>query len=158
MNKMQKQVEEFHRTFDLGVGTRPGIPDVQAKARRFALISEELDELHDAMWNNNIVETADALGDLLYVVLGSAVEFGIDMEPVFEEIHRSNMTKVGGHKNEYGKFVKPDTYEPANLGPIIEQQTYDARVREYLSVRDQDIEEVARQLMEKFEFQHRHGE
>jgi predicted HAD superfamily Cof-like phosphohydrolase len=59
------------------------------------------------------------LGDLLYVVYGAGVTCGIDLEQVFEEIHRSNMSKVGGYKNAIGKFVKPSTYSPADLRPIL---------------------------------------
>lgn len=71
---------------------------------------------------HNVVEIADALADLIYVVLYAANCYGINLEPVFEEIQRSNMTKVGGHKNEYGKLIKPPTYSPANLYLIIKSQ------------------------------------
>lgn len=62
---------------------------------------------------------ADALGDLLYVVFGAAVTFGIDMGPIFDEIHRSNMTKIGGPVRPDGKRLKPATYEPPNLKPLL---------------------------------------
>jgi predicted HAD superfamily Cof-like phosphohydrolase len=55
-------------------------------------------------------------------VYGAAVSYGIDMEPVFNEVHRSNMSKVGGHKREDGKWVKPATYSKACLEPIIQLQ------------------------------------
>jgi predicted HAD superfamily Cof-like phosphohydrolase len=57
------------------------------------------------------------------VVYGTAVSLGIDMEPVFKEVHRSNMSKVGGYKREDGKWVKPPTYSPASLDIILEAQT-----------------------------------
>ena len=53
------------------------------------------------------------MADLLYVVYGTAVSYGIDMDPVFREVHRSNMSKVGGYKRDDGKWVKPATYSPA---------------------------------------------
>jgi predicted HAD superfamily Cof-like phosphohydrolase len=65
---------------------------------------------------------AKELADLLYVVYGTAVSLGIDMEPVFKEVHRSNMSKVGGYKREDGKWVKPPTYSPADILPIIKNQ------------------------------------
>lgn len=121
MNKLQQQVREFHETFDLEYSDEPKAIDLIAAQRRVALIREELDELCDAFTSFSIPDIADALGDLLYVVYGTAVECGIDMDPITDEIHRSNMTKVGGHKNHYGKWIKPDTYEPPNLEPLIEK-------------------------------------
>src|ERR1017187_10166279 len=97
MNKMQEQVQEFHKVFGLTINNKPDYGRVTLidKNLRYDLIKEELEELSDAMYTpNGIVEVADAIGDLLYVVLGTAVTFGIDMDPIFDEIHRSNMTKV----------------------------------------------------------------
>jgi predicted HAD superfamily Cof-like phosphohydrolase len=122
MKKEQQMVEEFHRTFDLNVSVGPSLEGPAVATRRKKLVDEELDEYIQAAGSGDIVGIADAIGDLLYVVLGMAVEHGIDIEPVFNEIHRSNMTKVGGHKNEYGKFVKPASYEPAQLERIVERQ------------------------------------
>ena len=118
MNKMQKQVREFHIEMDLWYKELPWMLDIEAKKRRVALIAEELAELKSALLVNDMIETVDAIADLLYVVIGTAVELGVDIEPFFDEIHRSNMTKSGGHKREDGKLVKPDTYEPANLRKV----------------------------------------
>lgn len=85
-------------------------------------MKEELEELEKALVQGNLIEIADGIADLLYVVYGTAVECGLDMEPIYKEVHRSNMSKVGGHKNEFGKWIKPDTYSPADLKPIIERQ------------------------------------
>ncbi|MEC4688424.1 MAG: hypothetical protein VST64_08985, partial [Nitrospirota bacterium] len=65
---------------------------------------------------------AKELADLLYVVYGAAVSCGIDMEPVFQEVHRSNMSKLGGYKRADGKWVKPPTYSPASIQPILQAQ------------------------------------
>ncbi len=72
----------------------------------------------------NIVELADGLADLHYVAYcGTALAFGLDMEPIFQEVHRSNMSKfIDGHKREDGKWIKGPSYSPANLLPIIESQ------------------------------------
>ena len=115
MNKMQKQVEEFHRMFGLEYSGEPYMLGTLAKKRRINLIAEELNELKSALLMNDFVETIDALCDIMYVVLGTAVELGIDLEPFFESVHPSNMTKAGGHFNEYGKYIKPDTYEPPEI-------------------------------------------
>jgi len=112
MNKEQKCVEEFHKTFNLPIRIIPDIPPLSRCSLRLNLIEEELEELREAIIQNNLISAADALGDLLYVVYGAGLEFGLDLEPVFAEIHRSNMTKVGGTLREDGKLLKPATYEP----------------------------------------------
>jgi predicted HAD superfamily Cof-like phosphohydrolase len=113
-------VKEFHETFGLVVRERPGIPDSQTVQLRVRLIKEELEELQEAFDNHDIVEVADALGDLMYVVLGTAVSCGLPTDQIFDEIHRSNMSKVGGHRDEGGKWIKPPTYSPPYLEPILE--------------------------------------
>lgn len=118
MNKMQKQVRDFHIEMDLWYKDSPWMLNVEAKKRRVTLIAEELSELKSALLVNDMIETVDAIADLLYVVIGTAVELGVDIEPFFDAVHRSNMTKSDGHKREDGKLVKPDTYEPANLRKV----------------------------------------
>lgn len=115
-------VEDFHREFGLSIEKAPCIPNEKDSTLRVELIAEELLELEEALEEKNVVKVADAIGDLIYAVLGCAVSCGIDIEPVFMEIHRSNMTKKGGYKAENGKWVKPATYEPAKLLPILIQQ------------------------------------
>lgn len=118
-------VEDFHKAFHIIVNTMPCIPENPIDVNlRVGLIQEELQELDDALRAHNVVEVADALGDMMYVVLGCAVSCGIDLEPIFREIHRSNMTKVGGYKRDDGKWMKPSTYEPAQLLPILRRQGY----------------------------------
>lgn len=117
-------VEDFHTEFGIQINRTPCIPDEKEQKLRVKLIQEELDELKEAFEKNDVVEVADALADLMYVVLGSAVTCGVNIEPVFMEVHRSNMTKKGGYKDEHGKWVKPKTYEPAKLLPILERQGY----------------------------------
>ena len=124
MNNEQKAVLEFHKAFNCLIANKPAIPDVNTAKLRISLIQEELNELEKAFADRDIVEIADAIGDLLYVVYGSAVSCGIDAEPIFEEIQRSNMTKVGGWVREDGKYMKPSTYSPTNLLPILEDQGF----------------------------------
>lgn len=123
MTKLQTQVKEFHQAFDILINDKPTLADEATKKLRAELIHEELDEFTSALIADDLVEAADALGDLLYVIYGAAVSFGIDLEPITDEIHRSNMSKVGGHKADNGKWVKPSTYSPANLEPIIQAQS-----------------------------------
>lgn len=116
-------VKEFHEQFDIHVSSTPSVLDERTQNLRCRLIQEEFEELQEAMQEKDLPAIAKELGDLLYVVYGTAVSLGIDMEPVFQEVHRSNMSKVGGYKREDGKWVKPPTYSPASLDKILEAQT-----------------------------------
>lgn len=116
-------VQEFHTQFEIPIATTPSIPDEATQTLRTRLIEEEFQELQEAMHNKDLPNMAKELADLLYVVYGTAVSLGIDMEPVFKEVHRSNMSKVGGYKREDGKWVKPPTYSPADIQPIIKNQS-----------------------------------
>jgi predicted HAD superfamily Cof-like phosphohydrolase len=137
MNRTQQQVLEFHRAGGHVVNERPTVIDLPTLELRVKLIEEEVIELFDAMGEENLEAIAKELADLLYVVYGTAISYGLDMEPISDEVHRSNMTKfsaVGAYaetcdesgksiRNMLGKTLKPPGYEPANLAPIIEQQS-----------------------------------
>lgn len=98
--------------------------DITTKELRIKLMREELQELEHAINNDDIIEVADGLGDLLYVVLGTAVAYGINLPEVFDEIHRSNMTKfIDGYRRADGKWIKGPSYTPPNLAPILEAQS-----------------------------------
>jgi predicted HAD superfamily Cof-like phosphohydrolase len=118
----QAMVEDFHRAFDIIVNHFPTVVDGRTRELRVRLIQEEFDELKEAIVAEDLPSIAKEMADLLYVVYGTAVSYGIDMEPVFREVHRSNISKVGGHKREDGKWVKPATYSPARIEPILAEQ------------------------------------
>ena len=122
MANEQPMVETFHRTFDIVANTVPTVIDGRTRELRVKLIQEEFDELKEALAVEDLSFIAKELADLLYVVYGTAVSYGIDMAPVFREVHRSNMSKVGGYKREDGKWVKPATYSPALIDPIVAEQ------------------------------------
>jgi predicted HAD superfamily Cof-like phosphohydrolase len=122
MENAQAMVEAFHRMFEIVVQEAPALVDDQTRALRVRLIHEEFEELKEAMAKNDLVGIAKEMADLLYVVYGTAVSYGIDMDAVFREVHRSNMSKVGGYKREDGKWVKPATYSPAAIEPILAEQ------------------------------------
>ena len=90
------------------------------------MIEEELDELNLAIDNQDLVEVADALTDLLYVVYGAGHAFGIDLDECFKEVHRSNLSKLGEDfkpiKREDGKVLKPNTYSPPDLKFVLAGQ------------------------------------
>lgn len=126
-----EMVREFHTKMGAPVGdvTRP---DVSTRRElRLNLIAEELEELGAALGYNvevkiyeagatpDIVEAADALADLRYVVEGAAVEWGIPLDAVTAEVHRSNMTKTGGGERADGKILKGPGYEPPRIRDVL---------------------------------------
>jgi len=119
-------VADFMRAAEQDVNTTPVWPEDNVRLLRYKLIDEESTELHEAMVNEDIVEIADALTDLLYVVYGAGHTYGIDLNRCFAEVHRSNMSKfVDGKriKNAEGKVMKPDTYSPPNLSFLLPEMT-----------------------------------
>jgi len=122
MDELQRNVLTFHKTFGIRYREKPTTLPFDRIQLRIKLIREELQELRDALYHGDITDIADGLGDLLYVVYGTAVECGIDMEEINQEIHRSNMTKVGGHMREDGKWIKPKSYDPPHLIAILSKQ------------------------------------
>jgi predicted HAD superfamily Cof-like phosphohydrolase len=115
-----QKVGEFHKTFDHPIldSVDKDIFDKKALVDlRLKLISEEFQELKDAIKDKNIVEVADALSDILYVVYGTGHAFGIDLDKCFSDVHESNMTKACKTEEEakesvaYLKSTKPE-YKP----------------------------------------------
>lgn len=113
-------VQEFHKAFGLGIKHKPTADLGEAKNKlRFNLMAEENEEYFEAAQNNDLVEVADALGDMLYILCGTIIEHGMQykIEEVFNEIQRSNMSKLGADGKpiyrEDGKVMKgPDYFQP----------------------------------------------
>lgn len=122
-----QKVGQFMRSFEQEVKTKAEFPSEQVQKLRFDLIDEELTELHEGMQNESLVEIADALTDLLYVVYGAGHAYGIDLDKTFAEVHRSNMTKLGEDgkpiRREDGKVMKSSRYEPPKLEEIVHGNT-----------------------------------
>ena len=118
-----EKVGDFMEAFGQDVLYEPTIPGFNLSALRLDLITEEVQELQDALANKNMLEIADALTDILYVVYGAGHAFGIDLDDCFNEVHRSNMTKLGPDGRpiyrEDGKVLKGENYEPPNLGQFL---------------------------------------
>ena len=118
-----RDVLEFHRKLAPHlIGRFPKMPDGGKNQLCVRLIEEEFNELKEAVDANDIVKVADALGDLCYVAIGMAVTCGIDLPSVLDEIHASNMAKEGGPTREDGKILKPDGWEPPNIGKMLAYQ------------------------------------
>ena len=124
MNQEQQMVHQFHERFGLMRNERPTLPGRDVHRLRTLLIDEELAEFRNAGEAGDLVGVADALADLLYGVYGAAAEYGIDLGPVFAEIHRSNMTKgraLCGCRRD-GKVAKGPDYQPPRVREVLERQ------------------------------------
>lgn len=113
---VQSDVREFHRALDIPIGETPGLRRGELRA---ALIEEEADETCWAIRNGNFVGAIDGLCDLLCVVYGAAAEFGIDLDPFWDEVHRTNMAKVGGSVRADGKRLKPEGWQPPDIARVL---------------------------------------
>ena len=111
------KVGTFMKTFGQEVKTKPSFSSDKINKLRIDLIKEELDELQEAMKNNDLLEVADALTDILYVTYGAGHAFGVDLDKCFDEVQNSNMSKLGENGepiyNESGKVMKgPNYFKP----------------------------------------------
>lgn len=126
MNKMVSQVLEWHKKFGVDVGDNPAPIEYERLLMRDNILTEEVKELYAAGVRKDIVEVADAICDVLYVAIGTAIEFGLQdkLEQLFDEVHRSNMSKLDENgnpiKREDGKILKSALFSPPNLKPIID--------------------------------------
>ena len=112
-----EKVKQFMQTFGQEVKTKASFSDEKTNQLRLDLISEELEELKNAMISKDLLEVADALTDILYVTYGAGHAFGINLDKCFDEVQNSNMSKLGSDGkpiyNESGKVMKgPDYFKP----------------------------------------------
>ena len=121
-------VTAFHKAFGLGVNYKPTTDiDKSTTNLRFSLMDEENKEYLEAIKNNDIIDVADALGDMLYILCGTIITHGMQgvIDEVFEEIQRSNMSKLGGDGKpiyrEDGKVLKGPNYFKPNITKILNQ-------------------------------------
>ncbi len=123
--KALENVNEFHTAFGVNVEKNPVIPNKNRCELRQNIIQEEVDELKAAWESGNLVEVADALADIHYVVMGTVLEFGLqDKYPdIFKEVHRSNMSKLDENGNpiyrEDGKVIKSELYSEPQIEKIL---------------------------------------
>lgn len=143
MNK-QTMVREFMQAMNQDAPDGLNIPSATIRALRVSLIDEELFELLEAsglshasetipidgeivnVYTDNgdadIVQVADALADLLYVVYGAAVAWGINIDPVFGAVHQANMLKLTGPRRADGKQLKPEGWQPPDIRAVLDAQ------------------------------------
>ena len=118
------KVKTFMKTFGQEVKTKPSFSTNKINSLRYDLIKEELEELNVAMENNDLLEVADALTDILYVTYGAGHAFGIDLDKCFEEVQNSNMSKLGEDGkpiyNDFGKVMKGPKYFKPDLTRFVD--------------------------------------
>jgi hypothetical protein len=127
MKKLLDQVREFHESFGVPVIQAPGFPAEGRRLLRTVLLRDEFEEYIDAEGANDLAEVADALGDMAYIIAGTALEYGIPLDRVLDAIHKANMAKLGPDgkplKRADGKVIKPEGWQP----PDIEAALYPGR-------------------------------
>lgn len=145
ITRLSRQVHAFHELLGQAELSSPGIPpDDQVRLRVVLVLEEAFEfalaccpsivfcELRDqaareakvACVNVDLVEVADAMADVDYVVEGSRLVFGINGLPVADEVHRTNMLKMGGEKSPEGKFLKPKGWHPPDIFGVLREQGY----------------------------------
>ena len=115
-------VRNFHQSFGQRIGEKPELPDGNERDLRYNLLKEEFEEYEAAESTDNLVEIADALADIIYIACGTAVSYGIPLDKVFAEVHRSNMAKLVDGKPIYredGKVMKPEGWTPPDVEGVL---------------------------------------
>jgi predicted HAD superfamily Cof-like phosphohydrolase len=120
-------VAEFHMAFNLPMRQLPSAEIDHALARlRVALLEEEVGEFIAASEKGDLVGIADALADIVYVIYGTALTYGIDLDTVLREVHRSNMSKLGSDGKplirDDGKVLKSEKYFPPDIESVLSLQ------------------------------------
>jgi len=118
-----EKVGLFMKTFGQEVKNKPGFSSEKINNLRISLINEELEELKQAMKNNDLKEVVDALTDILYVTYGAGHAFGVNLDKCFDEVQKSNMSKLGKDGkpiyNEAGKVMKGPSYFKPDLSKFL---------------------------------------
>jgi predicted HAD superfamily Cof-like phosphohydrolase len=118
-----QSVKKFMQTFGQEVKNKAIFPDEKIVKLRYDLIQEELTELKEAIHQRDLKEVADALTDILYVTYGAGAAFGIDLDRCFDEVHSSNMSKIGADGkaiyNDQGKVLKGPNYFKPDLNKFV---------------------------------------
>ena len=118
-----EKVGKFMKTFGQEVKTKPGLSNDKINKLRIDLIEEELSEFKESIKNNDLKEAVDALTDILYVTYGAGHAFGVNLDECFDEVQRSNMSKLGEDGkpiyNQAGKVMKGPNYFAPDLNKFL---------------------------------------
>lgn len=123
MKHPEELVAQFHNAFDIPHYASPSLPAEERRLMRIRILREEFEEYLAAEHEDDIVEIADALADIVYVAFGTALEYGIPLARVIEEVHASNMSKLGADgrpiHREDGKVVKGPSYRKPDVEAVL---------------------------------------
>lgn len=122
LNEWQEMVRDFHEQMRPEQQRYTGPPALRLTELRMGLIAEEYQETVAAVGRGDLVEAIDGLCDMMYVILGAAEDWGVNLDPVFYEVHRTNMLKVGGGRREDGKCTKPEGWQPPDIAGELKRQ------------------------------------
>ncbi len=134
LNTAQQWVRDFHEKFACRIGNW-GHPQIAEKELRAKLLREEFEEFLEAIAlkatedgfeptgeDENLEDAVDALGDMLYLILGTAVAWGVNLDPILEVIHGANMRKERGGRRADGKILKPPGWEAPDIAATLRAQ------------------------------------
>ena len=130
---LEKLVREFHNVYGVPIKDYPTLPEHARRDLRIKLLKEEFQEYLDAEQDNNIHAIADGLIDLVYIAIGTCLEYGIPFNSIFREVHMSNMSKLDDKgdpiKREDGKVLKGPSYFKPRIPAILNMKklNYDKR-------------------------------
>ena len=124
MKQAYNDVKTFHIACGLPHFDTPSFPLRDRLELRIGLLKEEVNEFlqsHFPPDEDNLVLAADAIADIIYVLIGTALEYGIPLPEVWDEVHRTNMAKTipEVHKNEQGKVMKPNGWKPPEIRRVL---------------------------------------
>ena len=122
MSNMYLDVKEFQTAVGQNVSEVPEFPDENERVLRRKLLKEEVEEYFDGEDKDDLENVAKELADIIYIVCGTAASYGIPLDRVFDEVHRSNMAKLVDGKvirREDGKILKPDGWTPPDIKSIL---------------------------------------
>jgi len=122
MSNMYKDVKDFQTAVGQNVGVKPELPDPAERELRLRLLKEEYEEYIQGECKNDVENIAKELADIIYIVCGTAASYGIPLDKVFAEVHKSNMAKLVDGKpvrRADGKILKPDGWRPPDIKSIL---------------------------------------
>ena len=118
-----QDIVDFHeQVMKDNFSKKPYIPSVELKELRGVLIIEEIGETLTAIDEEDLIELADGIADSIVVLLGTAVTYGIDLRPIWDEVHKTNMLKKDGELRKDGKLLKPEGWKPPEIERLIKGQ------------------------------------
>ncbi len=123
MSNMFQDVKNFQTAVGQNIGQAAVFPDMAERNLRMKLLSEEFNEYMEGEQKDDLENVAKELADIIYIVCGTAASYGIPLDVVFDEVHKSNMAKLGPdgkpNRREDGKILKPDGWTPPDIKKIL---------------------------------------